>query len=358
MNQVKTTLLLGVLTGLFLVIGGAVGGQRGMLFALAMAAVMNFVSYFFSDKLALAAYGAQPVTQAEAPQLYAIVQRLASKAAIPMPRLYVVDSPALNAFATGRNPAHAAVAAATGILQAMNAEDLGGRAPPRALARPESRHPDVLGRRDARGRTDIPDAFRLLHAQGGDRDDRRGGPMALLAIVLAPDCGDADPARRQPQPRVRRGRLGAKLVGDPRRLADALRKLGSPQAQAIPLEGATPTNAHLCIVSPLSAGGLAGLFFDAPAARGTDPAPARDARLMPAEAGRAESASSDARGGFASGSLRDSVCDRRRRHGGGLPGARRAAEAGRRDQGPAGDVLAGRGPAAALRAGGADRRRR
>ena len=126
MNSMKTAVLLGLLTGLFLLVGYWLGGNQGIFFGLVLSAVMNFVSYFFSDKLALAAYRAQPVTEAEAPKLYAIVQRLASKAGIPMPRLYVIPSPALNAFATGRNPQHAAVAATSGILQAMSEEELEG----------------------------------------------------------------------------------------------------------------------------------------------------------------------------------------------------------------------------------------
>jgi heat shock protein HtpX len=236
-----------------------------MLFALLMAGVMNFVSYFFSDKLALAAYRAQPVTEAEAPGLYAIVQRLATKAGIPMPRLYVVESPALNAFATGRNPAHAAVAATTGILQAMTEEELEG-----VLGHELSHvlNRDILTSSIAAtlaGALTYLARFAMFMPQGGDRDGRRGNPLAsLLAIIVAPI------AALLIQMAVSRSReygadaSGAKLVGDPKPLANALRKLGSPQAQATPLAGATPANAHLCIVSPLSGGGLAGLFSTHP----------------------------------------------------------------------------------------------
>ncbi len=264
MNRMKTTLLLGLLTGLFLFIGAAVGGQRGMLVALLMAGIMNFVSYFFSDKLALAAYGAQPVTQAEAPGLHAIVQRLASKAGIPMPRLYVVPSPALNAFATGRNPEHAAVAATTGIVEAMSEQELEG-----VLGHELSHvlNRDILTSSVAAtlaGALTYLTRFAYFMPQGGDREGRRGNPLALLAILIAPI------AAMLIQLAVSRSReygadaSGAKLVGDPRPLANALRKLGSPQAQAIPLEGASPTNAHLCIVNPLSGGGLMSLFSTHP----------------------------------------------------------------------------------------------
>jgi heat shock protein HtpX len=260
MNRMKTTLLLGLLTGLFLFVGAAFGGQRGMLMALVMAAVMNFVSYFFSDKLALAAYGAKPVTQAEAPGLHAIVERLSRKAGIPMPRLYVVPSPALNAFATGRNPGHAAVAATTGILQAMTEEELEG-----VLGHELSHvlNRDILISSVAAtlaGALTYLTRFAYYMPQGGDRGGRRGNPLALLAVVIAPF------AAMLIQFAVSRSReygadaSGAKLVGNPRGLASALAKLGSPQAQAVPLAGASPTNAHLCIVNPLSGGGLMSLF--------------------------------------------------------------------------------------------------
>ena len=126
MNMMKTTMLLAVMTALFLLVGDALGGQQGMLLALVFAVLSNFVAFFFSDKIVLAQYQAQPVDQTQAPELYAIVEKLAAKAGIPMPKLYVIPSPALNAFATGRSPTHAAVAATEGILRAMNRDELEG----------------------------------------------------------------------------------------------------------------------------------------------------------------------------------------------------------------------------------------
>jgi heat shock protein HtpX len=263
MNMMKTTILLGLLTGLFLFVGYALGGDQGMLLALAFSAVMNFVSYFFSDKLALAAYRAQPVTEAEAPKLHAIVQRLASKAGFPMPRLYVVPSPALNAFATGRNPQHAAVAATEGILQAMNEPELEG-----VLAHEISHvlNRDILTSSIAAtlaGALTFLTRFAYMTPRSGD--DRRGGgnPLALLFVILAPI------AAMLIQFAVSRSReygadaSGATLMGDPRPLASALQKLGAASGR-IPLEGASPTNAHLCIVNPLAGGGLMALFSTHP----------------------------------------------------------------------------------------------
>ena len=263
MNSMKTTLLLGLLTGLLLCVGYFLGGQQGMFLALIVSAVMNFVSYFFSDKMALAAYRAQPVDEAQAPKLYAIVQRLASKASIPMPRLYVVDSPALNAFATGRNPQHAAVAATTGILQAMSEEELEG-----VLAHEISHvvNRDILTSSVAAtlaGALTFATRFAYM-APRGDGDRRGGNPLALLMVVLAPV------AAMLIQLAVSRSReygadaSGAQLMGDPRPLAKALEKLGSASGR-IPLEGATPANAHLCIVNPFAGlGGLAALFSTHP----------------------------------------------------------------------------------------------
>jgi heat shock protein HtpX len=223
---------------------------------------MNFVSYFFSDKLALAAFRAQPVTEAEAPKLHAIVQRLASKAGIPMPRLYVVQSPALNAFATGRNPKHAAVAATTGILQAMDESELEG-----VLGHEISHvvNRDILTSSIAATLAGALTfgARMAFMAPRGDGGRRGGNPLALLMVILAPI------AAMLIQFAVSRSReygadaSGAQLLGDPRPLASALAKLGSASGR-VPLEGATPTNAHLCIVNPFTGGGLMALFSTHP----------------------------------------------------------------------------------------------
>src|SRR5262245_38556684 len=186
MNMMKTTVLLAALTGLLLVVGQALGGQQGLTFALVMAGVMNFGSFFFSDKIVLRMYGAQPVTAEQAPELHAIVQKLAQKANIPMPRLYVLPDAALNAFATGRSPSHAAVAAPAGILKAMSREELEG-----VLAH-ELSH--VLNRDTlvstvaatlAGAISYLTHPFMLM---GRGRDDREGvNPLlALVAMIAAP----------------------------------------------------------------------------------------------------------------------------------------------------------------------------
>ncbi len=262
MNSMKTTLLLGLLTGLCLLVGYLLGGAEGMFLALIFSAIMNFVSYFFSDKLALAAFRAQPVTEAEAPKLHAIVQRLASKAGIPMPRLYVVQSPALNAFATGRNPKHAAVAATTGILQAMDEAELEG-----VLGHENSHvlNRDILTSSIAAtlaGAMTFGARMAYMAPRGGD-DRRRGNPLAALVFLLAPF------AAMLIQLAVGRSReyaadaSGAHLLGDPRPLASALEKLGAASGR-VPLLGATATNAHLCIVNPFAGGGLMALFSTHP----------------------------------------------------------------------------------------------
>ena len=266
MNMMKTTVLLAALTGLMVLVGDRVGGQQGMVLALAFAGVMNFVSFFFSDKIVLAMYRAKPVTQAEAPELYAIVERLAQKAGIPMPRLYVLPDPALNAFATGRSPRHAAVAATQGILQALNREELEG-----VLAH-ELSH--VLNRdtlistvaATLAGAITMLARMAYFIPMGSSRDDDRQGSnplVLLLTLILAPI------AAMLIQLAVSRSReygadaSGARLVGYPNGLIGALRKLQSAQAR-IPLQGATQATAHLFIVNPFSARGLMNLISTHP----------------------------------------------------------------------------------------------
>jgi heat shock protein HtpX len=265
MNMMKTTVLLATLTGLMIVVGNALGGERGMLLALGFAGVMNFVSYFWSDKIVLATYGAKPVTQAEAPQLYKIVERLARKAEIPMPRLYVLPDQALNAFATGRNPAHAAVAATEGILRAMNESELEG-----VLAH-ELSH--VLNRdtlistvaATLAGAISMLAHMAYFIPMGDRRDDRRGSnPLVLLATMLL-----APFAAMLIQMAVSRSReygadaTGAKLVGYPNGLISALTKLQAA-APRIPLQGATQATAHMFIVNPFSGRAFMNLFSTHP----------------------------------------------------------------------------------------------
>jgi heat shock protein HtpX len=262
MNSLKTAMLLGFLTGLFLLGGYLLGGEQGALMALLLAGVMNFVAYFFSDRIALSAYRARPVTPAEAPKLHAIVERLAQKAGIPMPRLYVVPSPALNAFATGRNPRHAAVAATSGILEALDERELEG-----VLGHELSHvvNRDILISSVAAtlaGALTYLVHFAYFVPRGGD--DRRGSnPLAFLFLLVAPI------AAMLIQLAVSRSReygadvTGAHLTGEPRALASALQKLQGASRQ-VPLESADPATAHLWIVNPLTGGGLAALFSTHP----------------------------------------------------------------------------------------------
>jgi heat shock protein HtpX len=271
MNAMKTTLLLGALTGLLLVVGAALGGRSGMTFALVMAALMNFGALFWSDKIVLRMYNAQPVGPQDAPEFHAIVERLAMKAGIPMPRLYVIPGPALNAFATGRSPKHAAVAATEGLLRAMTREELEG-----VLAH-ELSH--VLNRDTlvstvaatiAGAISWVAHPFMLM---GGSSDDDGPNPIAALAMMIL-----APLAAMMIQMAVSRSReygadeSGARLVGYPDGLASALRKLDAA-AKQIPMR-ANPSTAHLFIVNPLSGRGFASLFSTHP------PLEDRIARLM------------------------------------------------------------------------------
>jgi len=267
MNAMKTTLLLGAMTALFLLVGDALGGQRGMVMALAFAAVTNFVAYFFSDKIVLAMYGAQPVDAAQAPQLHRIMERLAMKAGIPIPKLYVIESPALNAFATGRSPAHAAVAATTGILQAMSSEELEG-----VLAHELSHviNRDTLISTVA---ATLAGAIAMLSRMafwfgGGVYDDERrerggGGLVALLTLILAPIAAFLVQMAVSRSREYAADESGARLVGYPSGLANALRKLGAA-SQRIPMRDVNPATAHLFIVNPLTGQSLLNLFSTHP----------------------------------------------------------------------------------------------
>ncbi len=268
--MVKTAVLLAAMTGLLLAVGAALGGRSGMTVALIMAAVMNFGSLFWSDKIVLRLYHAQPVGPQQAPELHQIVERLAMKAGIPMPRLYVVPGPALNAFATGRSPKHAAVAVTEGMLAALDREELEG-----VLAHELSHvvNRDTLvstvAATIAGAISWVAHPFMLM---GGGDDDSPNPIAALAMMILAPL------AAMMIQMAVSRSReygaddTGARLVGYPQGLARALRKLQAA-ATRIPLN-AEPGTAHLFIVNPLTGRGLARLFSTHP------PLEDRIARLM------------------------------------------------------------------------------
>jgi heat shock protein HtpX len=261
MNTMKTTLLLATMTGLLLVVGAALGGRSGMTFALVMAALMNFSALFWSDKIVLRMYDAQPVGPREAPELHGIVERLAMKAGIPMPRLYVIPGPALNAFATGRGPKHAAVAATEGLLRTLNREELEG-----VLAH-ELSH--VLNRDTlvstvaatlAGAISWVAHPFMLM---GGSSDDDGPNPVAALAMmILAPLTAMLIQMAVSRSREYGADETGARLVGYPDGLASALRKLHLA-AERIPMR-ANPSTAHLFIVNPLSGRGFASLFSTHP----------------------------------------------------------------------------------------------
>jgi heat shock protein HtpX len=265
MNAIKTALLLGLLTGLLLMFGELLGGRGGMQIALVLAGVMNFAAFFWSDKIVLRMYQAQPVGPDEAPELYEVVQKLAMKAGIPMPKLYVIPDPALNAFATGRSPSHAAVAATEGLLRALNREELEG-----VLAH-ELSH--VLNRDTliSTVAATIAGAISMLahsalYFGGGrrDDDDRGGNPLvALLAVILAPIAAMLIQMAVSRSREYGADQSGAKLVGYPQGLISALEKLQSA-AQRIPMQLATPATAHLFIVNPLSGRALMNLFSTHP----------------------------------------------------------------------------------------------
>ena len=260
----KTTVLLAAMTGLMLLVGQALGGRSGMTMALVFAGVINFAAWFWSDKIVLRSYRAQPVGPQDAPELYSIVEGLAQRAGIPMPKLYVIPDPALNAFATGRSPSHAAVAATEGLLRTLNRDELEG-----VLAH-ELSH--VLNR-DTLVSTvaaTLAGAISwLAHMAyfmpiGRDRDGDGPNPLvALLTMLLAPFAAMLIQLAVSRSREYGADESGARLVGHPEGLANALRKL-QQAAERIPMRRADPATAHLFIVSPLSGRALAGLFSTHP----------------------------------------------------------------------------------------------
>jgi heat shock protein HtpX len=266
MNTLKTTFLLGLLTVLLVLAGGAIGGRNGMTFALVMAGVMNFVSYWFSDKIVLTMYGAKQVTESDAPEFYGIVRQLAAQAGLPMPKLYIMQSDTPNAFATGRNPEHAAVAATTGVLRILSREELMG-----VMAHELShvKHRDILissiAATVAGAITYLAQMAQWAAIFGGgrDRDDEGGGLLGVLVMaIVAPLAAMLIQMAISRSREYEADRGGAEVSGNPLYLANALRKLEMANRQ-IPME-ANPATAHMFIVNPLTGGGLMSLFSTHP----------------------------------------------------------------------------------------------
>jgi heat shock protein HtpX len=268
MKTLKTTFLLTALTLLLLGLGQTFGGQRGMTIALVFAVLMNGTAYFFSDKIALASSGAVPINREQAPRLYDVMERLAAKANLPMPKLYLIPQAAPNAFATGRNPSHASVAVTQGLLELMNDDELEG-----VIAHELShvRNYDILtssiAATIAGAITWIAQMGRwgmIFGGWGGGEDRERGGGLtALLMLILAPIAAVLLQLGISRQREYQADASGAQMVGHPYGLISALEKLGAYNKR-IPMD-VPPTTSALMIVAPLTAGEIfSGLFSTHP----------------------------------------------------------------------------------------------
>lgn len=267
MNRFKTMVLLATLTALLLLVGQALGGRGGLMLALVFAGVMNFAAYWWSDKIVLRMYGAQEVDATQAPELFTLVRQLAQREQIPMPRVYIIPQEAPNAFATGRNPQHAAVAVTEGILRLLDRDELAG-----VLAH-------ELGHVQNRDTLIMTVAATLAGALshlanmamwgamlGGRSDDDEGGhPIAaLLGVILAPFVAMLIQMAISRSREFLADEHGAQLSGNPLALASALRKLEA-WSQRIPMTAGSPATAHLFIINPFSRGALVRLFSTHPA---------------------------------------------------------------------------------------------
>jgi heat shock protein HtpX len=264
-NWLKTSLLMAAIMALFGLIGSYLGGASGMIMALLFGGVMNVFAYWFSDKMVLRMYNAQEVDEASAPQFYAMVRDLSQRAGLPMPRVYLIDEAQPNAFATGRNPEHAAVAATTGILHLLSARELRGVM---AHELAHVQHRDILiSTISATMAGAISSLANFAMFFGGrDEDGRPANPIAsLLVALLAPLAATLIQMAISRAREFEADRGGAAISGDPDALADALTKIDA-YARGIPMPTAEahPATAQMMIMNPLSGGGIAGLFSTHP----------------------------------------------------------------------------------------------
>ncbi|MCM2357148.1 MAG: zinc metalloprotease HtpX [Geobacteraceae bacterium] len=268
MNRLKTTLLLTCLTLLMVAMGSAIGGKTGMVFAFFMAGAMNFFSYWFSDKIVLKMYGAREITELENPSFYGMVRRLAVQAGLPMPRVYIIPSESPNAFATGRNPSHAAVAATEGIIRILTPAELEG-VMAHELAHVQNR--DIListiAATFAGAISMLGNMLQWAAMFGGGRDDDEEGAGGLIGglamAIIAPIAAMLIQMAVSRSREYLADQAGARICGNPLSLANALRKLHNA-SQMLPMEAATPATAHLFIVNPLTGGSLLRLFSTHP----------------------------------------------------------------------------------------------
>lgn len=263
-NWLKTAILMAGILALFGAVGGALGGGQGMLIALLIGGAMNFFAYWFSDKMVLRMYNAQEVDETSAPMLYSMVRELAQRAGLPMPRVYLIDEAQPNAFATGRNPEHAAVAATTGILRLLSTRELRGVM---AHELAHVKHRDIListiSATIAGAISSLANFFMFF---GGSRDERPNPVVGILVMILAPLAAMLIQMAISRAREFEADRGGAEIAGDAHALADALTKIDA-YARGIPMHAAEthPETAQMMIMNPLSGGGLRGLFSTHPA---------------------------------------------------------------------------------------------
>jgi heat shock protein HtpX len=264
-NVLKTGLLLTALTFLLVWLGNLIGGQVGLIVALVFAALMNLGSYWYSDRLVIAMSGARPLSESEAPELYAMVRRLAQRAGLPMPRLYLVPEMQPNAFATGRDPQHGVVAVTQGLLQMMERSEVEGVIA-HELAHIRNRDTLIMAvaATIAGAISALAHMFYYATLFFGHRDERSGNPLAALVLVIvAPLAAMIIQLAISRAREYEADRVGAMIAGTPMGLANALRKL-ELAAERIPATHAQPATAHLYIVNPLRGGGLMAMFSTHP----------------------------------------------------------------------------------------------
>jgi heat shock protein HtpX len=263
-NLLKTAILMAAITALFMAIGSLLGGQTGMMVALAVALGMNFFSYWFSDKLVLKMYNAREVDATSAPQFYRMVEELAQRAGLPMPRVYLINEDAPNAFATGRNPQNAAVAATTGIIRVLSERELRGVM---AHELAHVKHRDILISTISATMAGAISMLANFAMFFGGRGERQNPIVGLLVMILAPLAASLIQMAISRAREFEADRGGAEISGDPQALASALQKIHAYATRGAPMMAAErhPETAQMMIMNPLRGGGLRGLFSTHPA---------------------------------------------------------------------------------------------